>query len=254
MKILHVYPALAVIADGPRLTPETVELEGRAYLVFRGVNIYYDTKAQRTAFDRDCKPEGGTYYVEIRDGLYARVCRDSSDESFRQHATTANEWGPHVGKRPVDLVSTFIAEHLTIADDTAGYSDRQRTAIAARTAEREAENARKATERKEREERETRERIARNTDKFKADGYIDLAGFEELCKLHGVFIPIQTIGSARKSVTEVSASSFRVCGKAKPYGISDASRALRDVLNPKPEPVLTATQEAEVNRLFGVSA
>jgi len=113
-----------------------------------------------------------------------------------------------------------------IAADVEAYSVKAKAEIEARRKE----NARVKAEREERERIGTVQRISKNTAAFLAGDSIPFCEFEELCNLHGIEMPIQTLGSARKNVSLVSATSMH-CSKGKnPKGVFVAARALNQAL------------------------
>lgn len=211
MKLLHVYPALAAITDKPRLTPRFFEVDGVQIAVFDRACVYY--REERCKWEENISNQ---YLIQIADGLYTLAGLSADDDGFKYRLSTTSK----------EQISKYIADSLAIAADTQGYTERAKTEVAARRVEREQAEQKRQAERKEREERIERERIERAVSTFKAGEFIDWPEFEDLCKLHGVSMAIQTIGSGRKRVSKVANGKFMVQRGFTPNGVFSASREL----------------------------
>ena len=224
MELLHVYPAIAVIANTPRTKAEQVTICGIELHVYRNTNVYLDTNTLVTRTSGD--PTRHTYCLEIRAGLLTVLTTASTDEALESRMTTIAEWGDRAGKRPIDGIAEWTANALAVANDTEGYTAKARTKLAEQRAAREAEDIQRKAEREERESLATIARIQKNAKAFTDGEYLDFAGFEELCNLAGIVMPIRTIGACRKNVSAVSRTSITVRGGSKPMAIWTAVRAL----------------------------
>ena len=86
-------------------------------------------------------------------------------------------------------------------------------------AEKQAEYDRQQLERLQKEE-------ALGIEKFKAGDMIPYPVFERLCNANAIVMPIQTLGAARKHVTEVGNGKMRVNKGSSPQGVHRAAREL----------------------------
>lgn len=211
-RILFVGPALATIADKPRIAARLAKINGLDVAVFEGTLFYRDGAAHYSTDTIN----GNQYAVEISDNLYVLAGYSRTDEAFKARLDALPEG--HLQK--------YIADSLAIAADTEGYTAKAKADLAARKASREAEELRRATERQERAAKAESERISSGIKAFRAGQYVEWPVFEDLCKRFDVSMAIQTIGAARKRVSEVANGKFMVSRGHCPEGVFAASREL----------------------------
>jgi hypothetical protein len=211
MRLLFVYQAIAAITEKPRLTPRIIATAGHNVAVFDGACIFY--REGKARYEDNISNQ---YFIEVSPDLYAVIGLFSGDEVFLSR----------IAGLPDGQIAKFVADSLDIAADTSAYTARAGSRIAEQREARKIEDARIDAERKEKRERAERERIERAVSTFKAGEFIDWDEFEELCKLHGVTMAIQTIGSGRKRVSKVGNGKFMVQRGFTPNGVFSASREL----------------------------
>jgi hypothetical protein len=233
MKILHVYPAGASITDPPRIKHESVTVSGIQFYVFRAANVYLDGQTLGIRYGAS---DADTYFIEVQPGLITRAGSCKGDQQFAERLQSVAQFGPTAGKNVLETIPAFLESQRAIAADVDGYSAKCKADIAARRAEREIDNARVKAEREERERKARIDRIERTTREFLAGESLDFSEFEELCDLHGIRMPIQTLGSARKSVSAVTRSSMTVRKGKDPQGVLVAALALSRTLGEIPTP------------------
>lgn len=228
MNLLHIYPALAKVTPCPRLTLEQVTISGYPFYVFRNANVYLDSTELVVRFKHS---EAHHYFVELQSDLLLACGQSTSDDAFRQRLETKAMFGPTAGLTPLEGLPKYLEDARVIAADTEAYGVNAKAGIEARRLERDQQNARIKAEREEHERTATAQRIAKNTIAFRAGESIPFSEFEELCDLHGIKMPIQTLGSARKNVSEVSSMSMCCAKGANPQGVFDAARELKQALS-----------------------
>lgn len=247
MQILHIYPALAVVADAPRIKPDLITIEGIGELyVYRKVNVYLDTAERRTRYsdsDRD------TYFALIADGVLGRIATAPNDEAFRELSSKPALFGPNVGKTPLEYFPEILAAQREVLADPEGYTARESSARAAEREERKQADAKRQAEKETALAKQRQEAHARNLAKWNTGESIEWAAFEELCASFGVLIHIRTIGACRQNVSAISKTgwSIAVSCKANP---SPAIRALNDAITETEKPEVVSP---EVARLFGTT-
>jgi len=219
MKILFIYPAKAYLLDAPRVKPVQVTIEGLNLYKFNGLNVYATASKPivRAAYN---EAEGSNhYFIELAEGIIAPFTHADNDEHIAEKIRAFGE-----------RIAEIITNAKLVLTDIAGYEEEQRKVIAEKKA---------AREREEEEKRaralviEAEAKQAHNNtleaalNEFKAGNMIKAEHFEELCKQHGVKMPMQTIGALRRSVSAVAPERMRLLGNSKPWGVLQAAKELR---------------------------
>ena len=164
-----------------------------------------------------------SYFVWIKDDIYCRVGSAINDDAMRAR----------IDNMPADIVVNSINQAKEVLSDMPAYEAQQAKAIAEkreikRLSDIELENKRIALEKALREKALEEERLG--VIKFMAGDMIPYPVFERLCNANAIVMPIQTLGAARKHVTEVGNGKMRVNKGSSPQGVHRAASALFEVL------------------------
>jgi len=220
MQILFIYPAKAYLLDAPRIKPEQVTIEGVKLYKFSGFNVYATASKPivRAAYN---EAEGSNhYFIELAEGIIAPFTHADNDEHIAEKIRYHN----------AEQIQAIINNAKEVLADMTGYEARQCKLIAEQKAARELQEAEKKARALviEAEAKQAHnDALEAALNEFKAGNHIKAEYFEELCKQHGVKLPIQTVGALRRSVSTVSADNMRVCGNSRPWNVLKAAKELR---------------------------
>jgi len=218
MKIVWICPRIITETDAPRgLKLEIVTICGQEFAVFRNSSVYFQDGGVR--FSRE-NLNGHAYFVALGDGRYTSASSARSDEAM----------AARLAGLPDGQLQRYIAETIAKASNPADHYAEAEAIKAQRDAER-AEYLRVQEERRQRGIAAEAARIEKVAREFANGEEISWEDFETLCKRYGVVMPIQTIGSARRSVSTVRLGSMTLRRGSNPQRVHAAARELHAIMN-----------------------
>jgi len=211
-RLVFAFLAKVVVAELPRVASELIEVGANTFLKFPGTNPYYDAQEKRIAYTRTAV---NAYWIEVSPDMfcYAQQCADEAVLAERM----SNLPAAHIEKFKADILAALM--------DPEAYERRAaevRERVKVEREARDAEQVEREARRKEAHERAITDMGAR----FSAGELIEWSYFEELCARHEVEMHPRTLGSARRSVSQIGLGKMRVSRGHEPAGVYSAAREL----------------------------
>ena len=215
-KFAFQFPAKIILAES-NLVPRKVDCKYDLYS-FDNLNVYFCTKKHKVVSQ---KQEYNIYFLLIAGHLVYVSCREN-DQSMIDFMDSTG-----------DRLNGYIEQYTNWILNPVKYEEDQATKREKVKQERE-ESDREENERKEKRMIAAEQAFQYNLEKFRNGEYVTWETFEEGCKLHGLKIPIKTIGWGRKYIKSVSLGSYSTIGKTKStvlYSYIDGLKKKLDGIN-----------------------
>ncbi len=212
MKFAFIFPAKVIFAER-NITGRPVTIAGRALIAFDELNVYYSTKQNRIVTEAK---EGLTAYFAELSGHYlqifsrSRLSMDSETNDERAEKSLSG-----YDQESLNSQLANWADSILNPDKYETAQAIRRETIARERAERDAIQAETSARRAETAAASHKAFMEKAYADFMAGEMISWDHFEELCKDHGVTLPINAIGAGRKHISGIGQMTVRISKKCK---------------------------------------